>query len=366
MTCFLSSFVQAAEAGGYWSAKEPLPMEGWGIATANDKIYLIGTSGDYGNSSYVNKGIFEYNPLLDSWNLKTSMPISRAGFATASLDNKIYIIGGLDGLNQVYDPVTEKWGTKTSVPTPRTQLEANVVGGKVYLIGGRTGGQYSTVGLNEVYDPVLDSWETKASIPYPVTLYASAVFNNKIYIFGGQDEFVYPPNIDLVQIYDPANDTWSSGTPMPTVVWQAAAGATSGRLAVKRIYLIGGMMNESLEGTSVTQIYNPTDDSWSVGEDMPTARFKLRVAVINDKLYAMGGSPYLNLEGINSLANEEYTPVGYGTADPSYATANPESSDSNPSGSQSSYFLIIVSVSIVIVAIVTSVLLIRKYKRPKS
>jgi hypothetical protein len=256
------------------------------------------------------------------------------GSALAVYQNKIYVIED-NGMTQVYDPATDTWENKTSMPTPRTQLEANVVNGKIYLIGGRTGGQYSAVGLNEVYDPETDSWTTKAPIPYPVVQYASAVVDNKIYIIGGQDEYTYPMNLDLVQIYDPATDTWSFGTPMPKIVWQAAAGATSGIWAPKRIYVIGGLpatlslafggrLYGSLDGTPINQVYNPENDSWTFGASMPTARFQLHVAVVNDMIYAIGGSPFFNLQGIWCPENEQYTPIGYGTVPPAVAVVSPE------------------------------------------
>jgi N-acetylneuraminic acid mutarotase len=297
----------------FWVSKTALPLHSGGIVGVNGKIYSIAGSGDYVNTIYVNNAVLEYDPALDAWTAKKPMPTERSRFATAVYQNKIYVIGEPDGMNQVYDPATDTWETKTPMPTPRTQLEANVVNGKIYLIGGRTGGQYSTVALNEVYDPETDLWTTKAPMPYPVVQYASAVVDDIIYIIGGQDEFSSPMNLDLVQIYDSESDIWSFGTPMPTVVWQAAAGATSGELAPKRIYVIGGLPDKTLYGTNINQVYNPENDSLTTGASMPTSRFQLHVAVVNDKLYAMGGSPYFNLEGIGSNENEEYMPIGYGT-----------------------------------------------------
>jgi N-acetylneuraminic acid mutarotase len=247
------------------------------------------------------------------------------GAALAVYQNKVYAIGQEKGKTQVYDPEAETWENKTSMPTPRTQLEANVVNGKIYLIGGRTGGQYSTVGLNEAYDTEKDSWTTKAPIPYPVAQYASAVVDDKIYIIGGQDEYAYPINLDIVQIYDPVTDTWSFGASMPKVVWQAAAGVISGVWAPKRIYIIGGLTPEkSLFGTDLNQVYDTENDSWTVGASMSTARYNLHVAVVNDKLYAMGGVPYFNLEGTGCPENEEYTPVGYGTVPPLVSVVSPD------------------------------------------
>jgi len=206
------------------------------------------------------------------------------------------------------------------MPTPRTQLEANVVNGKIYLIAGRTGGADSTVGLNEVYDPETDTWKTKEPIPYPVVQYASAVVDDKIYVIGGQDEYEIPnPNLNVTQIYDTTTDKWNFGAPIPKVVWQTAAGATTGELAPKRIYVIGGLPEKELIAVNWTQIYNPETNTWTNGEPIPTARFQLDAAVLNDILYVMRGSPFFNLNGIYSYENEQYTPADYIPEFPSWA-----------------------------------------------
>jgi N-acetylneuraminic acid mutarotase len=315
-----------------WITRPPMPnaKSGLGVAVANGKIYAIGSHG-------TNE---EYDPTALTWTTKQSVPTPRSSFGIAVHENKIYVMGGnvgfdsttgfpiLCSINEVYDPLTDTWESKKPMPTNRSQLNANVVNGKIYLIGGRTGGQYSTVDLNEVYDPETDSWTTKTPIPYPVVQYASAVVDGKIYIMGGQDEFADSMNLDIVQIYDPATDTWSFGTPMPNVVWQAAAGATTGVWAPKRIYVFGGLPERSLFGTDANQVYNPENDSWTLGTSMPTSRFNFAVGVLNDTLYALGGAPFFNVQGNAIAANELYFPFGYEGTLPPYWSPSPSPSSS--------------------------------------
>jgi N-acetylneuraminic acid mutarotase len=332
--------VRAAENS--WITRPPMPnaKSGLKVAVVNGKIYAVGPDG-------TNE---EYDPATLMWTTKESIPTPRSSFGIAVHQNKIYVIGGnvgfdsatelpiLCSLNEVYDPLTDTWESKKPMPTNRSQLSANVVNGKIYLIGGRTGGQYSTVDLNEVYDPETDSWTTKAPIPYPVVLYASAVVANKIYIMGGQDEFSSSMNLDLVQIYDAESDTWSFGTPMPTVVWQAAAGATSGEFAPKRIYVMGGLPSKSLEGTDINQVYNPENDSWTLGASMPTPRYLFAIGVVNDTLYALGGASIVNFQGTAYAVNELYIPFGYEGPLPPYWSPPPSptpSSTANPTPSPS-------------------------------
>ena len=215
------------------------------------------------------------------------------------------------------------------MPTLRTQFEANVVNGRIYIIGGSSG-------LNEVYDPATDSWTTKAAMPIGVSGYASAVVDNKIYFMGGSDSDTH----NLNQIYDADTDTWSFGTPVPTPVDGAVAGATSGVLAPKRIYVIGGktFRNSILYGTSTNQVYNPQNDSWIVGASMPTARYQLHMTVLNDQLYVMEGFQRFGI-GAYCLVNEQYTPFGYGTAPSIIEVTSPRSQTYNAS-SVSLFFIV--------------------------
>lgn len=295
-----------------WAAKTSLPKTTGGLRTAvvNGKIYAIGDTVHY-----------EYDPAADNWTAKKPMPTARQYFGIAVYQNKIYTIGGSwwdsdvgriqSNANEVYDPLTDTWETMEPMPTNRSGLEANVVNGKIYLIGGRTvGPQHLTVALNEVYDPTANSWTTKKPIPIAVDQYASAVVDCKIYVIGGQAEFHDPLNIGSNQIYDTETDTWSLGASLPTVVLDAAAGATTGAKAPKRIYVIGGTPDRSIEGTNITQAYDPENDTWTFAASMPTARAWLAVAVADDMLYAIGGSPEALMIPFLTT-NEQYTPIGY-------------------------------------------------------
>jgi len=175
------------------------------------------------------------------------------------------------------------------------------------VIGGRTRGQYTTVALNEIYDPETDTWTTKEPIPYPVVIYASAVVDNKIYVIGGQDEFHESLNLNFTQIYDPETDTWSQGAQTPVAIWQATAGATTGTMAPKRIYVLGGEGGFA-DPLDQNYIYDPETDDWTTGTPIPTARLSPAVGVVDDLIYVIGGG----VGWLKTTATvEQYTPAGY-------------------------------------------------------
>jgi hypothetical protein len=304
-----------------WTTKTAMPTarSGLGVAVVNGKIYAIGGLNDDGYLATCE----EYDPAANSWVAKKSMPTPRSNFAVAVVENKIYVIGGLTGddtptgVNEVYDPATDVWENKVPMPTPRWLLQANVVNAKIYFIGG-VGGR----NVNEVYNPVTDGWTQKAPPPTPVDDYASVVVDNKIYLIGGHEGYGLYSN--QVQIYDPENDSWSSGQQAPQNAVYAAAGVTSGVIAPTRVYVLGvtepvgiGVNIGVRVPSIINQVFDPESDSWTVGASPLTNRINMGVAVVDDKLYAIGGSTYedsgLHVPHMPSAVNEQYTPIGYGT-----------------------------------------------------
>ena len=261
-------------SGDLWIEKAPMPNaeSNFGAVSLNGEIYAIGY-----NFTYV------FNPSTDSWVAKTQMPSHRQGFAIATCQNKIYVIGGWNntnpntgiaitlGTNEMYDPAIDTWTTKASMPMPTTNMGANTVDDKIYVVSGMTDIAKPTLSnSNWVYDPSSNSWSTAASIPTPVFGYASAVVDNKIYIEGGGLSGS-PYYSNLNQIYDPKTNSWILGEPLPASLRSTSAGATTGVLAPAKLYIIGGT-NNGYDGINTTQIYDPQTNKWTLGAQMPTAR----------------------------------------------------------------------------------------------
>ncbi len=165
-------------------------------------------------------------------------------------------------------------------------MGAQTVNGKIYTLSGiRREGGFLTPRFDatEVYDPVTDSWTTKASIPTSVWGYASTVVDNKIYVIGGWNMTPSgwsPANSN--QVYDHETDTWRYQTAPKVALGRSAAGTTTGDMAPERIYVVGGM--DQYHISDLTQVYNPQPNAWSSGKAMPTARYGLGVAVVNDDI----------------------------------------------------------------------------------
>jgi hypothetical protein len=316
-----------------WASKAPMQQArgSLGVAAVNGKIYAIGGSTATGSYPY-RGGVVglneEYNPSSDRWTYKTPMPTPMSEFGIAVYNNKIYCIN--DNVNQVYYPATDTWENRTPMPTPRHRLGANVVDGKIYIIGGYDrslpyGGDATVI--NEVYDPETDTWSTKAPMLAEKCDYASAVVGDKIYIIGGGS--LSDPLTTVTQIYDTKTDNWSYGAPFPYLVGEKA-GVTTGVDAPERIYIFAAIQGRKTEYSVI--VYNPENDSWTVGADIPTDRTGFGVAVLDDLFYVIGGgtaySPIPfdpNPPTLTKYATTEcYMPFGYGTIPPVVDLLSPE------------------------------------------
>ncbi|MCW4035232.1 MAG: hypothetical protein NWF03_07700, partial [Candidatus Bathyarchaeota archaeon] len=259
-----------------------------------------------------------------TWTIRSSMPTARSDFAIAVYDGKIYAFGGATGpsymeggyvltdTTEVYDPETDIWRTKAALPTPRMSFNAHTVGDKIFTLSGAKLENTFMVydfGVTEVYCPETDSWETKTPIPVTVFGYASAAVGDEIFVIGGLRRGI-SYNVWLTklnQVYNTKTDSWSNKTAPIVALYKSSAGVTTGIFAPEQIIVVGGIENSILKCFNTTQVYNPVNDTWRYGASMPTARSSFGVAVVNDTLYAFGGS---NNEQYHR-ENEQYFPTGY-------------------------------------------------------
>jgi len=247
----------------------------------------------------------------NSWTTLASMPTAREGLGVAVVNGRIYAIGGLSdnsplNVNEEYTPSLNQWTTKSPMPTARTGFAVAVYDSKIYCIGGTIGGADSNeyVGNNEVYDPVTDTWQTAASMPTPRADLSANVVNGKIYLMGGMAYSSKSPfyvETNITEVYDPTTNTWSTAASMPLAVYGYASVVIN-----DEIYVIGGSESGGATGTGgfvdSNQVYDPKSNSWGLSANLPSDAAFGAAAVTSDfmapqLLYLIGG---LNAESVTN------------------------------------------------------------------
>jgi hypothetical protein len=292
-----AGFTTQTNVTGGWVRKSNVNRYALAAATVNGKIYVMG--GNDGSNITVNTNE-EYDPATDSWTTKSSTGFTaRQQFAVAVVNDTIYALGGYNGsylnTNEAYDPSTNTWATKSSTGfTARYALAAATVNGKIYALGGWNG---STLSLNQEYDPSTNTWTTKSDTGFTARYaLAAATVNGKIYAVGGYNG---SSDVSTNQEYDPSTNTWATKSSTGfTARRSLAAASVNGR-----IYAVGGW-NGTFMNTN--EVYDPAMDKWeSQQADYATMNHHLAAAAVNGKIYVLGGvTPGYSW----SSTNEEYTP----------------------------------------------------------
>ncbi|MGH8256460.1 MAG: Kelch repeat-containing protein [Steroidobacteraceae bacterium] len=193
---------------------------------------------------------------------------------------------------------------KFDFPQPMDECYAVTVDGIVYVLGGldtRNESGYLPMGAVWAFDPRSGTWTHEKRMPVPTHHFAITVYKHRIYIFGG---FVAAPPgapgwlpVTTSWEYDPRTDSWRKLAPAPqargagaAVTWKGKmyylGGATSARGAKSPILRFTGQSDRSV-GT--LESYDPSTNAWTTLSSMPTARNHFGAAVVDGRIYAIGG-----------------------------------------------------------------------------
>jgi len=224
--------------------------------------------------------------------IKASLPTQRMVSASAVVDGKIYIFGGLSkqgtisSVGEEYNPAMDKWSEKTSMPTPRAMTSAVAVGKTIYVIGGRN--ESGITNIVEAYDTEQNSWKKVKPMATARWNHMVATVGGKIYVFGGITGVGNRREaIGKVEIYDPAKDSWSPSTSMPNAKQGAAIAVNQ-----EKIYIIGGRTGAGDSGyaTGTIDIYNTAQKTWTSASPMKKAKTGSQASVVDGKIYVIGGA----------------------------------------------------------------------------
>lgn len=304
-----------AQTRSPWSEAKQFPepsSELYGLA-AGGKLYVFGGI----EQGTIPRGlVYAYDADSDSWTKKQNMAQPRHHTAQAELAGKIYVFGGFaagnasDGLGWVptntameYDAAADRWKELRPMPTPRGAAIAASLEGKLYVVGGGAmppgkapaplgfASPHNVVGTVEIYDPSNNSWRKATDMPTPRNHVAGiGAIGGKIYVIGGRIGSVFmasADNLDIVEAYDPGTDSWSAPRArMPTPRSGGGWGVYN-----DKIYVGGGELRDDrmLGAVKALEAYDPARNLWTSLPPMPISRHGCSAGFIGSKLHFVGG-----------------------------------------------------------------------------
>lgn len=302
-------------------------------AWLGDKLYVSGEADAF--SPTTSSPFYVYNFTSNSWSLlNPDRPYKGTHHAVEVFGNRMYLIGGFDGNSsgkvQIYDATTNGWSVGATAPYLAGSCASALINGKIYIAGGIVGvvaGSNNGVPTNAaaVYDIASNIWTMLPPMDFTssngMNHAASATDGSKFFIFGGRDDDHRPDiGYNSIQIYDPASNTWSSSadinstlTPMP----QPRGGMGKAVFYNGDFYVMGGETVSGGTGAIPANVYNRVDiynlasNTWRTGTPMPTARHGIFPALRGNRIYVVGGggaSPFPTSPAYTSVFEIYITP----------------------------------------------------------
>jgi N-acetylneuraminic acid mutarotase len=254
-------------------------------------IWVIG-----GNDQANTDAIDIFEPANFTWQRSTPLPAAVGGSFTATVQRRIYIIGGypvrggqLVGLSTVlaFDAAAGTWTPKSPLAQRRFFAAGAVLDGRIYVVGGHTNCDPTDSCFEapltslEIYDPAADRWTAGPPMSDARGNAGAAVLNGKLYVAGGTNGlYLYDGAIATVEMFDPQSNGWSRMASLPvsghirlvTTNNKLYAVVTWWQVPFARIYE-----------------YDPVRDAWTRLHNAPVAGFEAAVVANNGQLYIIGG-----------------------------------------------------------------------------
>lgn len=203
--------------------------------------------------------------------------------------------------------------------------------GFVYAVGGWEG--RSRLDSVECYNPHTNLWQFTESYKMAVTSPAVVALDGLLYVTGRKNwrlfleahvqishfDFIFyflvggavledGDGTDLAQVYNPKSGAWTELAPMQIARSGSAActlkgkiyvigeycvhtkGTTKGTKTIKNdVFALTGGWHASTENTDKVECYNPKTNQWTMCAPMKERRYRPGAAVVDGKIYVLGG-----------------------------------------------------------------------------
>jgi hypothetical protein len=226
------------------------------------------------------------------------------------------LTGALLALPVAVGGVEPAWEQLDDVPVPERQEVSYVaLGGKTYLAGGNHTD-------HQRFDPATGTWTNMARLPDAFAsvdhIHGVAVGGKIVYI-GGIVSWDPPRVSSTVAVYTPpssgdADGSFTLGAPMTRPRGAGGVAVHDGKV----IYAGGLTPYEDRGAVAWVDEYDPVQDQWQQRTDMPRPRDHFQAAIVDGRLFAVGGrdtrissndtfdvqSPYVEVDALDLTSGQ--------------------------------------------------------------
>lgn len=262
------------------------------------RIFLLG--GDSGRSASRVVESFEpasQNDERGEWRQLPPMRARRAHLAAAALRDKIFAIGGgADGriLNTVEafrigGAAWDDWDSLPPTLVRRTFHSAWAANDLIFVCGGFDGTR--DLASCEVYDPKTNWWKLVDNMTSARSCFALVQMGGHLYAIGGQDRLQRnaPRAHSSVERFDLFAELWSPVQDLSCGRIGPAAGLLLDSDGEEYLYVCGGIDQDG-EVTASVERLGALSEAWFPMPPMNQPRWGHTAAVVENKLYVIGGS----------------------------------------------------------------------------
>ncbi|WP_377273101.1 carboxypeptidase regulatory-like domain-containing protein [Peterkaempfera sp. SMS 1(5)a] len=194
------------------------------------------------------------------------------------------------------------WSAAADLPGVTASMVGGSNDGTVYAGLGSGADAFVPTAAFYAYDQSGRTWQQKADAPSAVAAGSGAFIGGKFYVSGG---YWVAPDFSAIgietrtQVYDPASDSWSTAAENPNALADAGTAVLDGKL-----YTVGGMTVEDAFHSNVS-VYDPKTNKWSTVHPYPERIFGASCGGIDGKLYCAGGLAALTSGGAGGREVED-------------------------------------------------------------
>jgi N-acetylneuraminic acid mutarotase len=217
------------------------------------------------------------------------MQSAREFHALVAGAGKALAMGGVDGSGNIvasaeaFSSSTGNWTPTGSMAEARESFAAVVLKTGKVLVSGGLGTSNIVLAGAELFDPKTGVWSSGGSLSVARFGHTATVLpSGKVLVTGGCTASDCSTNTAVSELYDPTSNTWSTTGSLNT----ARSYQTTVLLKTGKVLAIGGS-----GGSTSCELYDPSKGTWSYAASTNTARYLNTATLLTDgKVLVTGGA----------------------------------------------------------------------------